>query len=1159
MEQRKFFSHKITELEDIYSNSSNDFAILEELEEELQLRKTARAKKLLKNVQESLNSDVGKNDIKPKSKVKCSDKSQSSKKKINWNELKTSESANIDVEIDFHQGKVLNNKPSDILDTWTVLEALSPQSYKKPKDLVIGNGSYTYLKNGLEPWMQGEKSRPSNNLYYLVYLGAIDLEKASDELLKIYQDKRAERSQAKGLAAIGVIILDKKGVPLPDNGIVLSSFAWAYARALTGNLSQLKFWESAETILKEGLEKIVYDQDENGEILPFSLNKALDANKWLIENCEIPVHDTVAPSFAVRLYQPFKKGEPDAPLLNSFFLDDLQKAKHAFKQDLQGKALSEYLGMIKPSHQYDVLENKSHLEKALQPKNMPLGRWPSKGRHSLALLQQSAINLAIKKLEVGSGSFSVNGPPGTGKTTMLRDVVASVLVNRSRSLCLFEDPEKAFIHAGKIKLGGGFAHLYQLHESLRGHEILVASSNNKAVENISKELPLKEQIAEDIKEFNYFKTVSNALNQDHSDTWGLIASVLGNSKNRNNFNNKVWWDKNSGLRNYFMSITGQTNFELDDNGEEIIPLVIQECDPPKSIEEAKQRWNQARKHFVAALRASENINHVAQEAYECLVLMEELENQIKEIKGIITDQNEALEAIKLKKEELHADLQGKQVIRDKFYQLLYSSAQSKPGIFRMLFFRKEWKQWKSNHSDLTIKSENANSIFKKANFKYERLSEEKKKIEQTISSLGAERNELKNKYKLKETKINQASQVCGGKLVTKELWKKTHEDQQVFTPNFTAEAQRLRDDVFIAAIRLHKAFIDASVKKIRQNLGVFFNCLSGGALPHDKEHLLPHLWSSLFLLTPVVSTAFASVGRMLKTMPKESIGWLLIDEAGQATPQAAIGAILRSKRVISVGDPLQIEPIVSLSPSLIDGISKHMGVDPHQWTAPDASVQTVSDKANEYGTTIPRDLSEIRIGTPLLVHRRCENPMFLISNKLAYNGLMVHATAPSESKITEVLGIKYAWFDIKGCAEEKWCPEEGECVSKLFLKVCEQNANNPDIFVITPFRHVAFRMRQRMNQEIELMKNYGVKDPNSLIANSIGTVHTFQGKEAKAVILLLGAPSPSQSGARVWATSKVNILNVAVSRAKQNFYVVGNKELWGSLGNMKTVSRYLNS
>ena len=234
-----------------------------------------------------------------------------------------------------------------------------------------------------------------------------------------------------------------------------------------------------------------------------------------------------------------------------------------------------------------------------------------------------------------------------------------------------------------------------------------------------------------------------------------------------------------------------------------------------------------------------------------------------------------------------------------------------------------------------------------------------------------------------------------------------------------------------------------------------------------------------------------------------------------------------------------------------------MNVDAYQWIAPDASVQTVSDKANSYGTVIPRDLSEIRIGTPLLVHRRCEDPMFSISNKLAYNNLMVHATLPKPSDITQLFGHQSKWFDIRGSAEEKWSPQEGQYVCEMLFKAIHHCQGDPDIFVITPFRHVAARMRQRMSQEQDRLIDLGIDDPYHWISNNIGTVHTFQGKEAKAVILLLGAPSPAQNGARSWVTSNVNLLNVAVSRAKQNFYVVGNKELWHKLGHMKLVSQHI--
>ena len=108
------------------------------------------------------------------------------------------------------------------------------------------------------------------------------------------------------------------------------------------------------------------------------------------------------------------------------------------------------------------------------------------------------------------------------------------------------------------------------------------------------------------------------------------------------------------------------------------------------------------------------------------------------------------------------------------------------------------------------------------------------------------------------------------------------------------------------------------------------------------------------------------------------------------------------------------------------------------------------------------------------------------------------------------------------------------------IKVCLKN----DIFVISPFKHVASELAKDL-KKIDDIK-FTQYDKNGKPTN-VGTVHTFQGKEAKIVYFVMGADFKSK-GAASWAVSKPNIINVAVTRAKEEFYVIGNKKLYKSLG-----------
>src|SRR5262249_51368963 len=137
--------------------------------------------------------------------------------------------------------------------------------------------------------------------------------------------------------------------------------------------------------------------------------------------------------------------------------------------------------------------------------------------------------------------------PGTGKTTLLREVIADIIVTRARRLLgmhvreLFSGNRKAIIEM----LG-----YYQTNHQVFGNDgIVVSSNNNAAVENISKELPLLGSIDREIfEEAAYFPRF--ATNIQGEPCWGMMSAVLGRSENRSSFINKFWFNRGQGFGKY---------------------------------------------------------------------------------------------------------------------------------------------------------------------------------------------------------------------------------------------------------------------------------------------------------------------------------------------------------------------------------------------------------------------------------------------------------------------------------------------------------------------------------------------------------------------------------------------------------------------------------
>ena len=124
-------------------------------------------------------------------------------------------------------------------------------------------------------------------------------------------------------------------------------------------------------------------------------------------------------------------------------------------------------------------------EQILQPKNYPMGRFPGNTKYALSLMQQVAVNLAIgfdnKPVR------SVNGPPGTGKTTLLKDIFAQLVVQQAYDLAKLSNH---VIRGTEKTIYFESASIGEIPQYITENNIVVASSNNSAVQNIVNELPL---------------------------------------------------------------------------------------------------------------------------------------------------------------------------------------------------------------------------------------------------------------------------------------------------------------------------------------------------------------------------------------------------------------------------------------------------------------------------------------------------------------------------------------------------------------------------------------------------------------------------------------------------------------------------------------------
>lgn len=1018
------------------------------------------------------------------------------------------------------------DKKKNILEAWIMVEHLSEGDINSnDKHLKRINSYvddyYTLFKNEIL-----KKNNIDKDGGIVLYFNIFQFKNVISLLRKQFKLDESDEDIKLGNKFSFAVYFDKE-LKLSDNvAFFTESYYILKNKKVPKEKEFLEYEEENKTYIRELFE---CSEDENyKEFFNNVFAKLIKKYSLDLEKCRMKVSDNL---------------KSDNTNLHSFFIADLEKAKSIKSDNLNRYLLGTYKDRInldsrmnKDTFNPDVFYN------ILQPVNYPVTRFPSNLEYSLSLMQQVAVNLATGYDD--DQMRSVNGPPGTGKTTLLRDIFAELIVEQAYDITELKSKkitDKVFYY-GKAGIG-------RMPQSIADKGIVVASSNNTAVQNIVNELPLCSEIdktlIKELKNADYFFDISNSnistkwrkdetgkniedleaeLNEEKK-FWGLFSLEGGKKANMDHIL--------TALKHVIGYLEDKEKFKsnpsvYDEFKKEYDSIIKCKNEKQKIYKEYKKLDEQKKQLLKVKDDYSRSIKKIEKELDTQKHKFTDFKKETDIKKSQLVDNIKIVEEkIKNTQDELSHNQQAIEILK-----------LNKPLFFLpgRKAYNKRMKKYSTEHNKLYDEISKLNIDREQLKKELSHIRSKENEYEFLINDKQNEKNKTEAAFleKIKNLENNiQSSEAYLKVQPTKPLdMNQDYKNLQLMNPWFDRNYREKQSKLFIAALEVRKQFLYDNIKSVNA-AKIIWN--KQNRYLENKE-VINEAWNWINMVIPVISSTFASINTMFKNLGENTIGYLFIDEAGQALPQASVGAISRSKQVMVLGDPAQIKPVLTLDSSILGILGKHYDVS-DKYLSDNASTQTLVDNISKYG--FYDDKGEW-IDIPLWVHRRCRNQMYEISNIISYEGNMVQGK--------DVDG-KVDWYDISGKASDKYVKEQGEFLKNKIQELINQNPKlieeDDKIFVISPFRHVANELKKEL---ADVLKNISSKNSNNKPI-SIGTVHTFQGKEAPIVFLVLGCDE-SNKGAANWAmgSENPNIMNVAATRAKEEFYIIGDKKLFKELG-----------
>lgn len=309
---------------------------------------------------------------------------------------------------------------------------------------------------------------------------------------------------------------------------------------------------------------------------------------------------------------------------------------------------------------------------------------------------------------------------------------------------------------------------------------------------------------------------------------------------------------------------------------------------------------------------------------------------------------------------------------------------------------------------------------------------------------------------------------------------------------FYVDYHQLQVQLFDLSWQFQLKFALRRKEEIIASLRTYIGVLNG---EWETKRQFKRNWHSVYrnlsLLFPVFLTTLQSLRRLFPELHNGCIDSAIIDEAGQIPPHQVYPLLVRSRRAMFLGDPWQLEAIVSLSDSDKD-LYRAKAFFARQLTDTDydcyspTAVSAYHRSAGGSGR-----VGDLGNGIVLKYHYRSVPEIAHFISQLCYPEMVIK-TSSSPSRV----GANLIACHVEGQYIDHINQAEIEVVKVLIKELLKagyslnSNDNSDTIGIISPYRRQADALNNSLRSRW-----------SDFPGNSIGTVHTFQGGQKSVIIL----------------------------------------------------------